>query len=150
VMKTYNSYATDEPLADLSAAIKRFDTGRIGENDSINISLTAFNYTNKQGLTVEEGSSFYLSQYALKSTYQYDIMQMDYMHQFVDLLSRAVKTDSPDGLFIRLDWYYYDASVTNNSNAWQHPSVFLSFSSASDEQEFLTLMDAWDAAQRTT
>lgn len=148
LMKTYNAYAAANPLEPLSAAIKRFDSEQNGANDSVSISLTAFNYPSKLGLPVQQGANFYISQYAKESVYPYDVKQMEYMYKFVDLLSRAVKTDQPEGMFIRLDWYYYEAADVTMVNNSQRPTSFLKFDTESDAQAFLALMEEWDTAQR--
>ncbi len=149
VMRTFNGYAGSAPLSELEQVIDVFDARSAAENDSLSIGVTAFNFPDQNGMTVQEATSFYLSGYSLDSAYPYDKMQIAYMRLFVDLLSRAEITDDPNGLFVRLDWYYYDAATGNHTDVWIRPTVYLRFANETDEQEFLNLMADWWTAQRT-
>ena len=63
------------------------------------------------------------------------------MRQFVDLLSRTVLTDNPDGMFIRLDWNYYRRDRLANSCESEPPTSFLVFENEADQQAFITLIE---------
>lgn len=149
VMRTYNSYAEEDPVAELADTMKRFASGLAADNDDMDVSLTTFNYVNDDGMTVKDSTSFYLDQYTLESTNAYDKSQVEYMEKFVDLLSRATVTDDPSGVFIRLNWYYYDSTSTDPDADYSRPKVFLHFENEEDEQEYLNLIDEWDTALYT-
>ncbi|MFH1512542.1 MAG: hypothetical protein ABIG45_04205, partial [Bacillota bacterium] len=149
VMRTYNGYATSAPLSELKQVIEAFDAQSAAENGSLSIGVTAFNYPDPNGMTVQESTSFYIGRYTLSSAYPYDKTQIEYMHLFVDLLSRAEITDDPNGLFVRLDWNYYDSTAADDADAWTRPTVYLRFTNETEEQEFLNLMADWWTAQRS-
>jgi len=146
IMRTYNAYAEEDPFEELQNVMERFLAGLAAENDSMNVSISTYNYPSEEGQLIQEQNSFYLSRYTMDSEYQYDIEQQKYMKQFVDLLSRATKTDDPTGVFIRMNWYYYD-SANQDDDTTSRPTVFLHFENETDEQEYLELIEAWDAAQ---
>jgi hypothetical protein len=150
VMRTYNAYMTDDPATKILEAIDRFDSETAAPNDSLNVNINVYNFVDKNGLTVQDGQGFYLSKYVTESSTAYDKQQREYLLKFVDMLSRTSRTDDPTGLFIQLNWNYYDSTATSGNEYEQYPVVYLRFENPADELAYLTLMEDWITVQRTT
>ena len=148
LMRTYNSYAQPDFIEQIRNAVTRFDSGDAARNDSLNLSISAFNYPDKDGLLVQENTNFYLSQYVLDSKYEYDKRQREYILKYIDALSGAVLTDDPSGLFIQLTWSYYDSTAMERRTADSYSEIFLRFENQADEQAFLALVTEWETVQR--
>lgn len=147
-MKTYNAYIEGNPIEEIQAIIKRFEAGETADNDSLNFTVSAFNYPDEDGLLVQETTNFYINQYMLGSEYAYDKLQREYMTKFADILSRAVFTADPSGMFIRLSWSFYDSANPDQTGNMRQPMAFLAFENETDKQEFVDLMETWNKAQR--
>ena len=148
LMRTFNAYIEGDPTAEILEIIDSFQNGEIAGNDSLNVSINAYNYPNENGLLVQHSESFYMNQHMLSSEYAYDVLQRDYITKYVDVLSRAVKTDDPSGMFIRLNWSYYDSTVQDQGRTTRFPVAFLRFENETDEQAFFDLIDEWNKARR--
>ena len=147
LMRTYNDYAGSTSLEQIAEVIKRFDDGNAGENDEINLSIAVFNYESEDGCCLQENTYFYLGYYMLESEMFYHSRQLEYMRRFIDVLSSAVLTDDPEGVFIRLNWYYHNEALEGKDYDYVRPSVFLRFDNEADEQEFLDLFKEWEYTQ---
>lgn len=149
LMRTYNSYAQGNPAGEIGDAIKRFDNGNAGPDDSINLNLSVFNYVDENGVTREYSVGFYLNRYALQSDYKYDVSQIEYLRRFNEILAKAVMTEVPEDLFIQLDWRLNFDGTPDEDLGYTRPTVYLRFENPEDEQAFLALIAEWEDVQKT-
>ncbi len=152
LMKTYNAYNGENPTARITEIMKRFTSGLAADNDDLNVVISVYNFPDEDGVESLESTNMYISQYTLKSQYAYDMQQLEYFHKFMDILVKATMTDDPQGLFVRLNWYYYD-SASMKQNAYYdtrvQPTAFLRFDTQEDEQAFVDLVNEWNDAMRS-
>lgn len=149
LMRTYNAYASETSVEELNAAIAKISDRNAEMNDNMSFYLSVFNTENSDGLLIQSSVNFYINKYMFDSESRYDTMQFEYLQKFSDALQNVVFTDDTDGLFVRMDWSYYDAENPEALDSYHRPSAYYRFKDEASEKEFLELMQSWEDAQRS-
>jgi ABC-2 type transport system permease protein len=149
LMKTCNQFATDDLISGLNEMIKLFEDGKNKKNDNLGFNLNVYNYRDPSGRLTQISQSFYLNQYTKTSGFPYDIKQLEYLRRFAEALADTELTDDPTGLFLSLDWNYYQEAYDGESGEFNHPAAYLRFKDEASEQAFVTLIREWNALQNT-
>ncbi|HPJ01833.1 MAG TPA: hypothetical protein PKU80_03210 [Candidatus Limiplasma sp.] len=149
LMRTHNSYAKGDAVSALQDTIKAFDDNGVSLDENLNFSIDAYNYLGTEGYATQNNVNFYVNQYTMRSEYQYDAVQLEYMHLFAQALTNTELTDEPTGLFLSLSWSYRKADSADGENEYDSPDMFLRFTDEESETAFIKLLDDWNAMQQS-
>ena len=149
LMRTHNSYAKGDSITQLQDIIKTFDENGISFDENLSLSMSMYNYMGTEGYATQYNVNFYANQYTMRSEYEYDAVQLEYMRQFAQALTNTELTDEPVGLFLSLNWNYRKADGIEEESEYDNPDVFLRFTDEASEQAFIKLLDEWNALQQS-
>jgi len=141
LMRTTNKYAKEDSVARLADAVKHIASALALDNDYLSLSVDFYNAKLDEGEPLNTSFSIYVSGYTKKNETHYAELYLDYAQQLMTILKRGEPTDDSSGMFLRLDWYEYDSS-NSDEKAKREPDLYLGFSDE-DEAALITLLQNW-------